>query len=169
MTSTLELFPPGGPPDQTPLPAEPATDVSPDENLAEPSPISAEPVPAQASEIDTQIAAERQQLRDRIGKSSSLSRGLRERLTALIEGEASAANSDSQPLVRAADVLNLLEEAIPPQLRLDVSLLSQPEHPAGEAFFTGDPNQMTDDQAERIAREQISRSAWGKQKVGSGQ
>lgn len=163
MTSTLELFPPGGPPDQPPLPAEAATDVSPTENLAEPSPEpSTEPVPSQANEIDTQVAAERQRLRDRIGKSSSLSRGLRDRLTALLAGDASAAASDSQPLIRAADVLALLEEAIPPQLRLDASSLAQPEHPAGEAFFTGDPNQMTDDQAERIAREQLSRSAFGR-------
>ncbi len=163
MTSTLELFPPGGPPDQPPLPAEAAPDVSPTENLAEPSPEpSTEPVPSQANEIDTQVAAERQRLRDRIGKSSSLSRGLRDRLTALLEGEMPAAKDDFQPLIRASDVLTLLEDVIPPQLRLDASSLAQPEHPAGEAFFTGDPNQMTDDQAERIAREQLSRSAFGR-------
>lgn len=159
MTSTLELFPPGGPPDQPPLPAEAATDVSPTENLPE---LSAQPVPSHANEIDTQVAAERQRLRDRIGKAGGLSRGLRDRLTALLEGEIPAAKDDFQPLIRAVDVLTLLEEAIPPQLRLDASSLAQSEHPAGEAFFTGDPNQMTDDQAERIAREQLSRSAFGR-------
>ena len=56
----------------------------------------------------------------------------------------------------------LLEEAIPPQLWLDASSLAQPAHPADDVFFTGDVNQMTDEQAERIAREQISRSAWGR-------
>jgi hypothetical protein len=162
MTSTLELFPPGGPFTQPPMPAEAATDVSPAENVAEPSPISPEAIPAGASEINPQIAAEREQLRDRIGRSNSLPRGMRERLTALLDGEASAATADFQPLVRATDVLNLLEEAIPPQLRLEANSLAQPEHPAGEGFFTGDPHQMTDDQAERIAREQISRSPFGR-------
>jgi hypothetical protein len=163
MTSTLELFPPGVRPEQPPLPAEAATDVSLAENVEEPSPDSSvEPAPSQASEIDAQVAAQRQQLRERIGKSNSLSRGLRDRLTALLDGDIPAAKDDSQPLIPATDVLALLEEAIPPQLRLDANSLAQPEHPAGEAFFTGDPNQMTDDQAERIAREQLSRSAFGK-------
>ena len=85
----------------------------------------------------------------------------------MLEGDIPTAASDAQPLIRATDVLTLLEEVIPPQLRLDAASLAQPEHPAGEAFFTGDPNQMTDDQAERIAREQLSRSAFGR-KAGTG-
>ena len=149
----------GKPPEQ-PQPAEATTDIP----LAATAPaaISVEPAPSQASEIDAQVAAERRQLRERVRQSSSLSRGMRDRLTALLAGESPAAASDSQPLIRAADVLALLEEAIPPQMRLDASSLVQPEHPAGDVFFTGDVNQMTDDQAERIAREQLSRSAWGR-------
>lgn len=149
-------------PDQPPLPAEAATDVSPAAILGEPAEILdasteiVEPAPSQASEIDPLAAAERHKLRERIRQSSSLSRGMRDRLTALLEGESPATASDSQPLIRAADALALLEEAIPPQLRLDVTSLAQPPHPAG------DVNQMTDEQAERIAREQISRSAWGR-------
>ena len=138
-------------------PAEAATDVPPAASLEKPEPELATEPPPNASEIDASVAAERRQLRERIGKSSSLSRGMRDRLAALLDGE-SASGSDSQPLVRAESVLALLEEAIPPQLRLDAASLAQPEHPAGEAFFTGDPNQMTDDQAERIAREQLARS-----------
>ena len=164
MTSTLEPIPSVVHQDQPPAVA--ATPVAAVENAGEPSPVSsaatAEPAPSQTSEIDSQAAAERQRLRERIGKSSSLSRGLRDRLTALLVGEVPAATTDSQPLIKAADVLALLEEAIPPQLRLDATSLAQPEHPAGEAFFTGDANQMTDDQADRIAREQLSRSAFGK-------
>jgi hypothetical protein len=159
MTSTLEPTPGEVLPDQPPLPAEAATDVSPTENVGEPTAdATTEPAPSQAREIDPQVAAERRQLRERIGKSSRLSRGMRDRLTALLDGEIPAMAADSQPLIRANDVLAMLEEAIPPQLRLDVNALAQPEHPAGEAFFTGDVNQMTDDQAECIAREQISRS-----------
>ena len=163
MTATLETPASQVPPDQPPLPAEAATDEPTAPQLGHPSPeSSAEPVPSQANEIDAHVAAERQKLRERIGKSSSLSRGLRDRLTALLEGEVPATTTDFQPLIRAADALALLEEALPPQLGLDASTLAQPEHPAGEAFFTGDVNQMTDDQAERIAREQISRSPFGK-------
>jgi hypothetical protein len=157
-------------PEQQPVPAEAATDEQPAVSLEaaanaeteDSTPIAAEPAPAQAGEIDARAAAERQRLRERIGQSSTLSRGMRDRLAALLEGDASAATSDSQPLVRAADVVALLEEAIPPQLQLDPAALARPEHPAGEAFFTGDPNQMTDDQAERIAREQLAQSPFAR-------
>ncbi|MBC7853925.1 MAG: hypothetical protein IAF94_10845 [Pirellulaceae bacterium] len=161
MTATLEPTATEVRPDQPPLPAEAATDVPPAERLGEPSFDDAEPVPSQAGEIDAQVAAERHKLRERIRQSSSLSRGMRDRLSALLE-EVPTAASDSQPLIRAADALAILEEAIPPQLRLDATSLAQPEHPAGDAFFTGDMNQMTDDQAERIAREQLSRSAFAR-------
>jgi hypothetical protein len=168
MTATLETPASEVRPDQPPLPAEAATDVPPAAVLGEPAEIHdyttevTEPAPSQASEIDTLAAVERHKLRERIRQSSSLSRGMRDRLTALLEGESPATASDFQPLIRAADALALLEEAIPPQLRLDASSLAQPAHPVGDVFFTGDVNQMTDDQAERIAREQISRSAWGR-------
>ncbi len=168
MTATLETPATEVRPDQPPLPAEAATDVPPAAILGESAEILdsttevAEPAPYQASEIDTLAAAERHKLRERIRQSGSLSRGMRDRLTALLEGESPAVASDSQPLIRAADALALLEEAIPPQLRLDASSLAQPAHPAGDVFFTGDVDQMTDDQAERIAREQISRSAFGR-------
>ena len=168
MTATLEAPATEVRPDQPPLPAEAATDVPPAAVLGDPaetldtSTEVAEPAPSQASEIDAQVAAERHKLRERIRESSSLSRGMRDRLTALLEGESPATAGDSQPLIRAADALALLEEAIPPQLRLDASSLAQPAHPIGDVFFTGDVSQMTDEQAERIAREQISRSAWGK-------
>ena len=171
MTSTLETPQAEALPDQPPLPAEAATDVPPAASLAdlattqepvqEPADDTAQPA-APTSEIDSLAASERQKLRERIGKSSSLSRGMRDRLAALVDGEA-AAGADSQPLVRAESVLALLEEAIPPQLRLDAASLAQPEHPAGDVFFTGDPNQMTDDQAERIAREQLAQSAFRRQ------
>jgi hypothetical protein len=168
MTATLESPAPEVRPDQPPLPAEAATDVPPAVRLGETAEIQdplmevAEPALSEASEIDTLAANKRHRLRERIRQSSNLSRGMRDRLTALLEGEVPAAANDSQPLIRAADALALLEEAIPPQLRLDSTSLEQPEHPGGDVFFTGDVNQMTDDQAERIAREQISRSAFGR-------
>ena len=162
MTATLEPTTTDVRPDQPPLPAEAATDVPPAARLGEPSFETLEPAPSQASEIDAQVAAERHKLRERIRHSSSLSRGMRDRLSALLEGDASTTASDSQPLIRAADALAILEESIPPQLRLDATSLAQPEHPAGDVFFTGDVNQMTDDQAERIAREQLSRSAFAR-------
>ena len=173
MTATLETPASEVCPDQPPSPAEAATDVPPAavlggtrETLDSTTDV-AESAPSQASEIDTLAANERHKLRERIRQSGSLSRGMRDRLTALLEGESPAAASDSQPLIRADGVLALLEEAIPPQLRLDANSLVQPAHPTGDVFFTGDVNQMTDDQAERIAREQISRSAWGR-KAGAG-
>jgi hypothetical protein len=155
MTTTPDTPVSENPPKQPPV-AEATTNIP----LAEAAPAatSAEPAPSQASEIDAQVAAERHKLRERIRQSSSLSRGMRDRLTALLSGESPANASDSQPRIRAADALTLLEEAIPPQLRLDAGSLAQPEHPAGDVFFTGDVNQMTDDQAERFAREQLAQS-----------
>lgn len=164
MTATLEPPTSDVRPDEPPLPAEAATDVPPAGRLGDPELVETadEATPSPAGETDARAAAERQKLRERIRQSGSLSRGMRDRLAALLEAESPAA-SDSQPLIRAADALALLEEAIPPQLRLEASSLAQPEHPAGDVFFTGDVNLMTDDQADRIAREQLSRSAFGRQ------
>ena len=147
------------------LAAEAATDVPPAESLAQPTEpeLSTEPTPLQTAEIDVPATAERHKLRERIRQSSSLSRGMRDRLAALLEDESFTPASQSEPLIRAADALALLEQAIPPQLGLDPQSLARPEHPAGDVFFTGDPNHLSDEQAERIAREQISRSAFGKQ------
>ena len=164
MNVTLETPPAEIRPEEPVLAAEAATDVQPAESLSQTpdTEVSVEPAPSETSEIDTQSTAERHKLRERIQKSSSLSRGMRDRLTALLEGESAPAGLPD-PLIRAADALALLEEAIPPQLRLDPQALAQPEHPAGEVFFTGDVNQMTDDLAERLAREQLALSPWAKQ------
>src|SRR3982074_2326142 len=115
MNVTLETPPAEIRPEEPVLAAEAATDVEPAESLTKTPKYKApaEPVPSDASEIDTQAAAERHKLRERIRKSSSLSRGMRDRLTALLEGE-SAPAGQPEPLIRAADALALLEEALPP-------------------------------------------------------
>jgi hypothetical protein len=169
MTATLERPTSDVRPVEPPIPAEAATDVPPAASLGDPELVETadEAMPSPVGETDALAAAERHKLRERIRQSGNLSPGMRDRLAALLAGESPAVADDSQPLIRAADVLALLEEAIPPQLRLDAASLAQPEHPAGDVFFTGDVNQMTDDQAERIAREQLSRSAFGR-KAGTG-
>src|SRR4051812_20555004 len=106
MTATLEIPATEVRPDQPPLPAEAATDVPSAAVLGETGETLdsttkvAEPASSQASEIDAQVAAERHKLRERIRQSSSLSRGMRDRLRALLEGESPATASDFQPLIR---------------------------------------------------------------------
>jgi hypothetical protein len=51
-----------------------------------------------------------------------------------------------------------VEEALPEFLRPDRGEKLRAEHPAGEAYFLGDPTELSDAEAEEIARGQLARS-----------
>ncbi len=99
-----------------------------------------------ARQEDEQVAAERRELAERIGKSPSLPPGLRSRLVEIAQAGGNV-----------ADAVLAFEESLPSVLRGGVSPAVH-EHPVGEVFFRGDADAVSDEQAESIARGQLARS-----------
>jgi hypothetical protein len=79
--------------------------------------------------------------------------GLRQRIWETLAARQFSASDE--PMLALGDVLSMLESGLPPQWRQSGSALSAP-HREGEAFFTGE--ELSDERAEQIAREQLRRS-----------
>jgi len=116
---------------------------------------------AEASEPSTLTPAlsqgEREAAAAQIRESQSLPPALRDCLArvALAHAEAAPDGSIHVPIDVA---VRAMEEALPDFLRSSRGELSRREHPAGEAFFRGDPAELSDADAEEIARGQLARS-----------
>lgn len=98
----------------------------------------------------------RRDLAGRIERSSRLPRGLRTRLARFVGAVQLSSDGEEEPSLRVSDAVAMLEEALPEQLTLDADNVDAADHPGGESFFSGDPSQMSDDEADRIAREQLA-------------
>jgi hypothetical protein len=84
--------------------------------------------------------------------------GVRERLTRLVE-QSSTLDDAGEPLLAARGVLDLLAQGLPAVLRREApAAVSRPEHPAGDAFFALSGEDLSDQQAEQIARAQLQRA-----------
>jgi hypothetical protein len=104
----------------------------------------------------------RREAATRVRQSAGLPPGMRERLAAIVESGGQVA-SDGTPLVSIEQAIQAVSEALPDSLRLNVSQLARPEHPSGEAFFSGrTAEELTDQQAEEIARGQLARSGFAR-------
>src|SRR5262245_50439652 len=80
---------------------------------------------------------------------------MRQRLTELVQRQPP---SEGPPHIALDDVLAILAETIPGQMRLAAGALPTAPHPEGEAFFTGDPASDADRQAMAVASEQLALS-----------
>ena len=98
----------------------------------------------------------RQRLTRRILASQKLPRGLRERLVSAVEAVQLSDDGSEEPTLRVSDAVAMIEESLPPQLALAADELQRPGHPHGEAFFTGDAVNLSDEDAARIARDQLT-------------
>jgi hypothetical protein len=101
----------------------------------------------------------RKRLFERITESSRLPRGMHDRLRRVVQ-QASTMHDAGQLLVPADAMLDAIESWAPTALRFDARSFQRPEHPTGDGFFTGDPNDVSDEQADRIARQQLQRSGY---------
>ncbi|MEX2175748.1 MAG: hypothetical protein WD872_15395 [Pirellulaceae bacterium] len=101
----------------------------------------------------SQHAAEQAELARREGaaarlrQSSTLPAGLRTRLADVV-----ASGGSAEEAIRA------VEEGLPAVLRLSGEQLARPQHPGGDVFFDGDADQLSEQQAEAIATQQLRRS-----------
>jgi hypothetical protein len=80
---------------------------------------------------------------------------MRERLAELVQRQPP---DEGPPQIALDDVLAILAETVPSQLRLDAGELPIAPHPEGEAFFTGDPAADADKHAAAVASEQLALS-----------
>jgi hypothetical protein len=92
---------------------------------------------------------ERETTAERIRQSELLPVGLRTRLAELVLAEGSAA---AEQAVRA------VEASLPGALRIAAGDVARPEHPGGDVFFYGDADELSEQAAEALARDQLSRS-----------
>jgi hypothetical protein len=57
------------------------------------------------------------------------------------------------------EAIRAVAESLPSSVRLNGGEVARPEHPSGESFFSGrTAEEMTDQQAEEVARGQLARS-----------
>ncbi len=119
------------------------------EDAREAAPETAAEVRAEDATAELQKAAE--QNSDRILRSEVLPPALRERLA----GVAAASGEAKLPI---EDVLKAIEESLPEFLRQNRVEAAQPPHPAGEVFFRGNSEELSDEQAEQLAQQQLARS-----------
>ena len=128
-------------------PVEPVT-----AELVEPAAV-AEPV------IEPPLEAAQQRRQDwaeRIRSEQRLPGALRDRLAAVVT-EAARVDGDAEPQLTISQVAGVFAEAMPTLLALETQRTVAP-HPAGEAFFRA--GQLSDDDAARIAREQLARTGF---------
>lgn len=134
------------------VPAEVAAQVD------EVSQSAADEAPESAAPADT-VTPLRQSLLERIEQSTTLPRGLRGRLANALQ-EAPLVHEAGELLAPVGLLLDVVEQWSPAAMRPDPAALRRTEHPEGDAFFTGDLNDLSDEQAERIARRQLQRSGY---------
>ena len=122
-----------------------------------------EPVPLESAVVGRVIAdlaaltdQRRRDWAERIRSEQRLPGALRDRLAALVT-EAARVDGDAEPQLTISQVAGVFVEAMPTLLALETPRNVAP-HPGGEAFFRA--GQLSDDDAARIAREQLARTGF---------
>jgi hypothetical protein len=96
------------------------------------------------------------ELAERVAQAHRLPRGVRERLAGMLESVRFDDSGRDEPALRVSDAVALLEESLPQSVLLAASDVHAAPHPRGDAFFTGDPSSLSDDDARRIAADRLS-------------
>ncbi len=110
---------------------------------------------------DLSHAADRTVLLRRIQSSRKLPKGLRDRLCEFVQTLQLSEDAQHVPAVPVAEAVTMIEAAIPEHLQFDGDSLESPAHPRGEGFFTGAGDAISDEDAERIAAEQLAATGFG--------
>lgn len=124
--------------------APPASDSTPALD-ASPAAGDAAPAPASPAALAQQIA-----------EHPDLPPAMRQALAALVARHGQLAQGTVQLAV--ADLVPVLAQALPAFLRRDPARLEVAEHPAGDGFFESLSGELSEAQAERLARAQLAAS-----------
>ena len=114
-------------------------------------------LPAAPRPVETELRAE---LAERLARSHRLPRGVRERLAGMVATIRFDDSGRDEPALRVSDAIALLEETLPAHVLLSADDVDAATHPRGDSFFTGDPRQLSDDDARRIAAAQLARTGF---------
>lgn len=126
--------------------AENAADDAAEASAAEATP-PAPPTPDQRSALLTAVQGAR-----------DLPPGVRDRLANLLQ-QAVTLDVAGEPLLATRQVIDLLAQGLPPVLRRErPAAIERPAHPDGDAFFALNSEELSDQQAEQIARQQLDRA-----------
>ena len=133
---------------------EHATGMTSDELVEPISPVAPEP-PAEAA---PPAADQRSEFLAAVRAARDLPPGVRERLGALVQ-QAVTLDVTGEPLLSTRQVLDLLAQGLPPVLRREApAAITRPAHPVGDAFFVLNSEELSDQQADQIARTQLQRA-----------
>jgi hypothetical protein len=112
---------------------------------------------------DEEPAAEspqRQAVMAAVRSANQLPPGVRERLSSLVQ-QTSALDATGEPLLSTRQVLDILAQGLPTVVRShEPAAVSRLQHPLGSSFFEPQSDEMSDQQAEQIARGQLQRAGW---------
>lgn len=126
----------------------------------QPAEVAADETAPQVTSTATQSAAEVAAVvpawQQRLSQASDLPEGVRKQLSELTQAAVTASPSEVEPQLSLGRVLDLLEGVVPLSMRLSEGDITVAEHPSGEGFF-GSAKELTDADAERLAREQLER------------
>lgn len=111
-----------------------------------------------AAELPPASPDQRAAIVESVRTARELPPGVRERLRVLVQ-QSPTLDATGEPLLATRQVLDLLAQGLPPVLRTVPSFPPQrPDHPAGDAFFAVDSDELSDQQADEIARTQLARA-----------
>ncbi len=131
-------------------PSIPATDP--------PAEVAAEAEPGRATGPSYALPDRREAVVESVHTAREVPPGLRERLSLLVQ-QAPTLDATGEPLLATRHVLDLLAQGLPPVLRTQPPTAPQrPPHPAGDAFFATSSDELSDQQADEIARTQLARA-----------
>lgn len=146
------------PGEPTDAPEQPETDAG----ESEPTEASSDSTETRESSVlQEPVRPARNELARRIRASRKLPKGLRERLCDYVETMQFSEDGEAVPALPVAEAVEMIEAALPEHLQLAAEQLEQPAHPRGEEFFTGAASQLSDDEAERLAAEQLAATGFG--------
>jgi hypothetical protein len=135
---------------------QPSAAAAPEEVAPTSSPAAA--LPETDSPPPALAADQRASLLAAVSAARDLPPGVRDRLARLVE-QASTLDATGEPLLATRGVLDLLAQGIPAVLRRETPApVSRLEHPIGDTFFALSADELSDQQAEQIARAQLQRA-----------
>jgi hypothetical protein len=133
-----------------------ATEAIPESAVAEQ--VEQDAAPAEMLAPPPVAADQRATVLTAVQNARELPPGVRQRLQGLVE-QAVTLDVSGEPLLATRQVLDLLAQGLPPVLRHDAAgEIERPAHPEGDAFFAVAGEDLNDQQAEQIARQQLQRA-----------
>jgi hypothetical protein len=102
--------------------------------------------------------AESAHLAQQIAAHPHLPKAVRQALAELVSRRGQLAQGAVQ--LPVTDLVSVLVQTLPAFLRRDAQAMAVAEHPTGDAFFEGLAGELSEAQAERLARAQLAASGW---------